>query len=399
MVAIQNPSPHPCVSIADLASMRDRAREVVTQNRAVASSPSTEKVPPEFNTAQLAELCGIDRNKLEHRRRKGGLPDGREEGRRRLFSLQDTQEWVSEFRVTKSKRNFNEVGSVRKAVVIAAGNFKGGVGKTTTAATLAQGLSLRGHKVLIIDTDPQGSITSLMGVAPETLADEDTVLDVVSGDSSSLANAIRPTYWSNIHLIGAGPRISAAQFSIPARAAKGGMKFWSVLRNGLDEDILDLYDAVIIDTPPALDYLTINAFYAADILMVPLPPSAMDFVSSTQFWDLFVDLNEEFAEYGMKKEYSFVNVLLSRVDTNDTAAALVREWITEAYGKHLLPIEIPTSAAAKTAAAEFGTVYDTTVAQQSARTYSRAHQAYERLVEIVEDQLVRVWQSQSTRSS
>ena len=230
--------------------MRDRAREVVTQNRAVASSPSTEKVPPEFNTAQLAELCGIDRNKLEHRRRKGGLPDGREEGRRRLFSLQDTQEWVSEFRVTKSKRNFNEVGSVRKAVVIAAGNFKGGVGKTTTAATLAQGLSLRGHKVLIIDTDPQGSITSLMGVAPETLADEDTVLDVVSGDSSSLANAIRPTYWSNIHLIGAGPRISAAQFSIPARAAKGGMKFWSVLRNGLDEDILDHYDAVIIDTPP-----------------------------------------------------------------------------------------------------------------------------------------------------
>jgi chromosome partitioning protein len=172
------------------------------------------------------------------------------------------------------------------------------------------------------------------------------------------------------------------------------VKFWSVLSNGLDEDILDLYDVVIIDTPPALDYLTINAFYAADILMVPLPPSAMDFVSSTQFWDLFVDLNEEFAEYGMQKEYSFVNVLLSRVDANDTAAALVREWITEAYGKHLLPIEIPSTAAAKTAAAEFGTVYDATVAQQSARTYRRAYEAYERLIEITEDQLVRVWQSQ-----
>lgn len=375
--------------------MRTRAHEVVSQNRAAAAAPSAQKVPPEFNSAQVAELCGIDRNKLEHRRRKGGLPDGREEARRRMFTLKEAQEWVLEYRHSKSKRGCVAAGQMPKAVVIAAGNFKGGVGKSTTAATLAQGLSLRGHKVLVIDTDPQGSLTSLMGVAPETLEDEDTILNVASGDAQTLADAIRPTYWSNIHLIGAAPRISGAQFHLPARAQKDGVKFWSVLSNGLDEDILDLYDVVIIDTPPALDYLTINAFYAADILMVPLPPSAMDFVSSTQFWDLFVDLNEEFAEYGMQKEYSFVNVLLSRVDANDTAAALVREWITEAYGKHLLPIEIPSTAAAKTAAAEFGTVYDATVAQQSARTYRRAYEAYERLIEITEDQLVRIWQSQS----
>ncbi len=117
----------------------------------------------------------------------------------------------------------------------------------------------------------------------------------------------------------------------------------------------------------------------------------MDFVSSTQFWDLFVELNQSFSEYGLIKDYSFVNVLLSRVDSNDAAAGLVREWISEAYGKYLLPVEIPTTAAAKTAAAEFGTVYDSTIAQQSARTYRRALDAYERLVEIIEGQLVRVW--------
>lgn len=394
MVTTSINSPRPSVSIAELAAMRTRAHEVVSQNRAAAAAPSSQKIPPEYNSAQVAELCGIDRNRLEHRRRKGGLPDGREEARRRMFTLKEAQEWVVEYRHSKSKRGCVAVGQAPRAVVIAAGNFKGGVGKSTTAATLAQGLSLRGHKVLVIDTDPQGSLTSLMGVAPETLEDEDTILNVASGEAQTLADAIRPTYWSNIHLVGAAPRISGAQFHLPARAQKDGVKFWSVLSNGLDQEILDLYDVVIIDTPPALDYLTINAFYAADILMVPLPPSAMDFVSSTQFWDLFVDLNEEFAEYGMQKEYSFVNVLLSRVDANDTAAALVREWITEAYGKHLLPIEIPSTAAAKTAAAEFGTVYDATVAQQSARTYRRAYEAYERLIEITEDQLVRVWQSQ-----
>lgn len=395
MASSHSTTPRPSVTIADLAAMRTRAHAVVSENRAAAAAPSAQKVPPEFNSSQVAELCGIDRNKLEHRRRKGGLPDGRGEARRRMFTLKEAQEWVLEYRQPKLKRSFTRKGGpVPKAAVLTVGNFKGGVGKSTTAATLAQGLSLRGHKVLVIDTDPQGSLTSLLGVAPETLEDEDTILTVASGDATSLSEAIRPTYWANVHLIGAAPRISGAQFHLPARAKRDGLQFWSVLSNGLDEDIRDLYDVVIIDTPPALDYLTINAFYAADILMVPLPPSAMDFVSSTQFWDLFVDLNEEFADYGMQKEYSFVNVLLSRVDTNDSASALVREWITEAYGKHVLPMEIPSTAAAKTAAAEFGTVFDATTAQQSARTYRRAYEAYERLVEITEDQLHRVWQSQ-----
>ena len=384
----------PSVTIADLSAMRTRAHAVVRQNRAVAAAPSSQKVPPEFNSTQVAELCGIDRNRLEHRRRKGGLPDGREDARRRMFTLKESQQWVFEYRKAKLKRGCVADGLAPKAAVITVGNFKGGVGKSTTAATLAQGLSLRGHKVLVIDTDPQGSLTSLMGVAPESLEDEDTILNVASGQSLSLANAIRPTYWSNIHLIGAAPRISGAQFHLPARAQKDGLHFWSALSNGLDPDIRDLYDVIVIDTPPALDYLTINAFYAADILLVPLPPSAMDFVSSTQFWDLFVDLNEEFAEYGMQKEYSFVNVLLSRVDANDSASVLVREWISESYGKHVLPVEIPSTAAAKTAAAEFGTVYDSTVAQQSARTYRRAYEAYERVVDIMEDQLHRVWQAQ-----
>lgn len=390
----QSPSPRPIVTVADLAAMRTRANEVVAENRAVASAPSAQKVAPDFNSTQLAELCKIDRNKFEHRRRKGDLPDGREDARRRMYTLKEAQQWVVEYRGHKLKRACVPAGQAAKAAIFTIGNFKGGVGKSTTAATLAQGLSLRGHKVLVIDTDPQGSLTSLMGVAPESLADEETILAVASGEAESLAEAIRPTYWANIHLIGAAPRISSAQFHLPARAQKEGLKFWEVLSNGLDADIRDLYDVIIIDTPPAMDYLSINAFYAADILIVPLPPSAMDFVSSTQFWGLFVDLNEEFAEFGMQKDYSFVNVLLSRVDANDSAAALVREWITEAYGKHVLPIEILTTAAAKTAAAEFGTVYDATVAQQSARTYRRAYDAYERLVESMEDQLIRVWQSQ-----
>jgi chromosome partitioning protein len=334
-------------------------------------------------------MCGIGRSNFENRRRKGDLPDGQEtESRRRIFSLVEAQAWVRSYR----KDALRPPGA--ECAVITTGNFKGGVGKSTTAATLAQGLSMRGHRVLVLDTDPQGSITSLMGVAPETLQDEQTVLSISTGDENSLASAVQSTYWAGIDLVGAAPRISAAQFHLPARTMNDGEQFWSVIAKGLSPELRAHYDVVVIDTPPALDYLTINAFFAADILVVPLPPSAMDFVSSTQFWDLFVELNESFREYGLDKDYSFVNVLLSRVDSNDAAAGLVREWIAEAYGKYLLPVEIPSSAAAKTAAAEFGTIYDTTVAQQSARTHRRAFDAYERLVEIIEGQLKRVWDAQ-----
>lgn len=382
-------TPKPCVSVADLAAMRTHAKGVVAHNRAVASAPSAIKTAPSFSAVQLTNMCGIGRSNFENRRRKGDLPDGREtESRRRIFSLEEAQTWV------RSYRNEALRPSGAGCAVITTGNFKGGVGKSTTAATLAQGLSMRGHRVLILDTDPQGSITSLMGVAPETLQDEQTVLSISAGDETSLAAAIQPTYWSGIDLVGAAPRISAAQFHLPARTMNDGEQFWSVVSRGLSPELRALYDVVVIDTPPALDYLTINAFFAADILVVPLPPSAMDFVSSTQFWDLFVELNQSFREYGLDKDYSFVNVLLSRVDSNDAAAGLVREWIGEAYGKYLLPVEIPSSAAARTAAAEFGTIYDTTVAQQSARTYRRAFEAYERLVEIIEGQLKRVWNAQ-----
>lgn len=94
MSTSKNSCQHPLVSIADLAAMQTRAHDVVNENRAAAAAPSVKKVPPEFNSSQVADLCGIDRNKLEHRRRKGGLPDGREEARRRLFTLKEAQKWV-----------------------------------------------------------------------------------------------------------------------------------------------------------------------------------------------------------------------------------------------------------------------------------------------------------------
>jgi chromosome partitioning protein len=153
----------------------------------------------------------------------------------------------------------------QKAITVAVGNFKGGVSKTTSAMILAQGLSLRGHRVLAIDTDPQGSLTTLHGILPETEVDaEMTIGPLCEGSETDIRYAIRSTYWEGIDLIAAAPFLFSAEFALPARQMRDpSSRFWDVLNAGLDS-VRDLYDVIVIDTPPSLSYVTINALWAAD---------------------------------------------------------------------------------------------------------------------------------------
>jgi len=288
-----------------------------------------------------------------------------------------------------------------EAITIAVANFKGGVTKTTTAVTLAQGLSIRGHKVLVIDCDPQGSMTTLFGILPDAEVEaRDTILPLCLGEADSVEYAIRPTYWDGIDLIPATSLLFSAEFALPGRQRDEGasFQFWNVLHYGIEQARQD-YDVIVIDTPPALSYVTINAMMAADGIITPLPPNALDFASSVQFWDLFYDLTKELVSRGRSKHYEFIDVLLSKVDGSDIASNVVREWITAAYGSKVLPIEIPKTATAASASAEFGSIYDMQPGSASSRTIKRAVDAYEQFVETVESQMVAAWLRQTPAAS
>jgi len=123
---------------------------------------------------------------------------------------------------------------------------------------------------------------------------------------------------------------------------------------------------------------------------MPLPPSALDFASSAQFWDLFSDLcNQLVRSRGQDKSFEFIDVLLSRVEATDAASSVVRQWVIEGYGEKVLPIEIPKTSVTATASAEFGTVYDLPRGAMNAKTFSRARDAY--------DRIVNSWSSKSRR--
>lgn len=377
-------------SLEDIEIQAQKIAGMMSHIRTAMLAPTAIKVAPKLTASQLAELCGVDKAKIAYRLTRGDLPLGEILGNRREWSMADAQQWSRDFRA----------GHLRPAgaagITITVANFKGGVAKTTTAVTLAQGLSMRGHRVLLLDLDPQGSATTLFGVLPDAeVENEHTAMPLFAGDEESLQYAVRSTYWPNIDLVCAAPLLYNAEFMLPSRQKEDpGLEFWRVLDRGLDAT-REIYDVIVIDTPPSLSYVTINALMAADGVIMPLPPSALDFASSAQFWDLFSDLcNGLIRSRGKNKSFEFIDVLLSRVEASDAASSVVRQWVLEGYGDKVLPIEIPKTSVAATASAEFGTVYDLPRGAVNSKTFARARDAYDRMCELVEQQIEAVWARQ-----
>ncbi len=145
--------------------------------------------------------------------------------------------------------------------IIAIANQKGGVGKTTTSINLTAALAELGKKVLIIDVDPQGSTSSGFGVDKNNI--DNTLYELVLEECTT-RDCIIENVIDNVSLIPSNANLSAAEIEMVGYDRK---EF--ILKNALDY-IVDKYDYIIMDCPPALNFLTINAMTAADSVLVPL---------------------------------------------------------------------------------------------------------------------------------
>lgn len=145
--------------------------------------------------------------------------------------------------------------------IIAVANQKGGVGKTTTSINLSACIAAKGKKVLVIDIDPQGNTTSGYGIEKNEL--ENTIYELILGDCS-IEDCIIKDIMPNISILPSNVNLAAAEIEMI-----GVEKKEFILRNEVDW-IKDRYDYIIIDCPPSLSFLTVNAMTTADSVLVPI---------------------------------------------------------------------------------------------------------------------------------
>ena len=411
------------IDIKRIARLSNKLNTLVERIKTQAFLPAGGKVPPSFNQAQLAALCRLNKSSIIRKLAKAeelGLPLGTAatahkddeddesdddtiasdngasvsvaanstnspSSKRRTWSLAEARQWARACSVP-----YKRPPGVPGAVITIA-NFKGGVGKTFTSMSLAQGLSLMGYKVLAIDVDPQGSMTSLFGILPTDVEDEMTILPMMlppmdkkgvktPGARPGIKESIRKTYWDGLDLVAGSRGLFSGEFYLPSRQLsrdEANFDFYEVLNRSLDDGTRMEYDFIIIDTMPALSYLTMNTLWAADAVLMPLPPEGLDIASSSQFWSMFTDLAEAMPN---EKTFHFIGVLPSKVDHAKGHTKSLLRWIQAGYEDFVLPVEIPVTQVVSMGGTELRTVFDITKYVGATKTYSRAREAYDKLV-------------------
>ncbi len=336
--------------------------------------PDAQKKLRRFSLAEVADFVGVSPSYLKklHLQGKGVEPQVTPSGRRHYTAAQ-----IEELRTLldrSPRRRKND-----KLQVIAVVNFKGGSGKTTTAAHLSQHLALKGFRVLAIDLDPQASLTALFGIQPEI----DGNLSLYESlrydeDRKPISEVIRSTSFPSLDIAPANLELQEYEYETPiamhAQDSAAGRTFYTRIGGALSE-VDDRYDVVVIDCPPQLGYLTLTALAAATSVLITVHPQMLDIMSMSQFLLMLGGILKSIEAANVKVSLDWFRYLVTRYEPGDIPQQEMVGLMQSMFARQMLRNPMVKSTAISDAGLTKQSLYEVERSSFIPSTYDRARES------------------------
>ena len=361
--------------------------------------PDATKSLRQFSLAEVAYFLGVTQSNVKklHLDGKGPVPTTSVSGRRTYTAEQMLE--LRQYLDRHGRADFKQYVPHRRAgermQVIAVVNFKGGSGKTTTAAHLAQHLALTGHRVLAIDLDPQASLSALHGIQPE-LDKNPSLYEALRYDEAKrpISEIIRPTNFPGLDIVPANLELQEYEYDTPLAASNksstDGRLFFTRITDALKE-VDQRYDIAVIDCPPQLGYLTLTALTASTSVLITIHPQMLDVMSMSQFLLMLGGILQSISGAGAEVRLKWFRYLVTRYEPTDGPQAQMVGFMQALFPKQMLKSPMVKSTAISDAGITNQTLYEVERSQFIRATYDRAMEALNAVNEEITALVHRAW--------
>jgi chromosome partitioning protein len=374
----------------------DRLAVALENHMRTSFMPDARKELRPFTSAESAEFLGMDPARLRKLHFDDKIPEVAMDSRgRRLYSGANIVE-IRRVLETLSRKVGQFLPGRRdddRIQVIAVANYKGGSSKTTTAIHLAQRLALRGYRVLAIDIDPQGSLTTMFGYTPETeFQSGGNIYDAIRYDDPvPMQEVIRKTHFPNLDLAASGLVLAEFEHETPrALNERREPMFFKRLGLAIDQVEAD-YDVVVIDCPPQLGFLTMSALIAATTVLITVIPSMLDIASMNQFLQMTAGLLNVVSNHGASLEYDHLKFLITRFEPSDGPQAQMAGFLRALFTDQVMTNTFLKSTAVSDAGLTQQTLYEVDRSEFNRNTYDRAVESINSVVGEIEELIQAAW--------